>query len=96
MGTSERECKSVCVCVCVCLSLSLSVCVTYSFWCAGGLRVLDIYANHFVVSVAVMLDQDVQARLAFAARVSNQIRKSFDMFTVYRSSDLTFFFCCCC
>jgi len=41
------------------------------------------------------MDQDVQARLAFAARVSNQIRISSDMFTVHRSYDLTFFFCCC-
>ena len=51
MGTSERECKSVCVCVCV----------TYGFWCPGGLRIVDIYANHFVV-LDVILDQDVQAR----------------------------------
>ena len=78
MGTSERECKSVCVCVCV----------TYGFWCAGGLRIVDIYANHFVV-LDVILDQDVQARTTGTARVSNQILESTDMFTVHRSSDLT-------
>merc|ERR1719237_149236 len=56
----------------------------------------SIFMPTIVVLVAVMMDQDVQARLAFAARVSNQIRKSSDMFTVHRSYDLTFFFCCCC
>ena len=75
------------MCACV------SVCVTYDFWCPGGLRVLDIYANHFVV-LAVIMDQDVQARTAGTARVSNQIPKSSDMFTVHRSYDLAILLLC--
>jgi hypothetical protein len=63
--------------------------VTYSTWVAGGLRVLDIYANHFEVLV-VIKDQDVQARLALAARVSNQFFGC-NMWTVNRSCDPTFF-----
>ena len=82
-----RVCLSTYVCV------SLCVCVTYSFWCAGGLRVLDIYANHFVV-LAVIMDQDMQARTAGTARVSNQIPKSSDMFTVHRSYDLAILLLC--
>ena len=70
------------MCACV------SVCVTYSRWVAGGLRVLDIYANHFVVLV-VIKDQDVQAGLALAARVSNQIWFGCNMWTVNRSCDPT-------
>ena len=64
---------SACVFVYVCVYVCVSVCVTYGFWCAGGLRVVDIYANHFVV-LDVILDQDVQVRTAGTARVSNQIR----------------------
>ena len=89
--TSVRGCK--CVCVCLRMCACVSVCVTYDFWCAGGLRVLDIYANHFVV-LAVIMDQDVQARTAGTARVSNQIVESSDMFTVHRSYDLAILLLC--
>merc|ERR1719331_1642886 len=62
---------------------------SYSRWVPGGLRVLDVYANHFEV-LGVIMDQDVQAGLALAARVSNQIVKSCNMWTVNRSRDPTF------
>ena len=74
------------MCACV------SVCETYSRRVPGGLRVLDVYANHFEV-LGVIMDQDVQAGLALAARVSNQIVKSCNMWTVNRSCDPTYFSC---
>merc|ERR1711934_1308596 len=40
------------------------------------------------VLLAVIMDQDMQARTAGTARVSNQIPKSSDMWTVHRSYDL--------
>ena len=88
---SERWCKCACVCVCLRMCACVSVCVTYDTWVAGGLRVLDIYANHFEV-LAVIMDQDVQAGAALAARVSNQFFVC-NMWTVNRSCDPTFFFC---
>ena len=74
------------MCACV------SVCVTYSRRVPGGLRVLDIYANHFEV-LGVIMDQDVQAGLALAASVSNQIWFGCNMWTVNRSCDPTYFSC---
>ena len=87
VGVSVRARVCVCLRMCACVS----VCVTYCRWVAGGLRVLDIYANHFVV-LDVIKDQDVQAGLALASRVSNQ---SFgcNMWTVKRSCDPTYFSC---